>query len=482
MGVVVASLLVGLPLVGAVVAWRLRAPNHRAALLLAVAALHVVGVLFLWRSPGGEVMNGWLGADDLGLLVVTLVSILFFVVSAYAVGARRHAGAQDGRLFVACLLGFLAAASTVALSRHLALLWVAMEGTTLALAPLVYDRRDRRSLEAVWKYLVLSSVGIAFALLAVFLVATAQPVLEGTRPLIISDLVAAGGALDREWLRLAMVFALIGFGTKMGLAPLHSWKPDVYGEAPVVVGGLMAGVTTACAFVGVARFTEVAAAAGILPFVRPLLIAFGLVSLVVAAAFILGQPDVKRLLAYSSIEHMGLLVLGIGVGGAGAYGTVFHLVNNALVKGALFLVTGNLIAAAGTPVIADMSGSLRVKPASALVFVAGLLAVTGAPPFGTFLSEFTIVAAALHEHHPWVAGAVILLLTVIFVGIAATVVAVACGAPQSRAGRPARREAMSAVVGPAVLAAAVLALGVYLPPPVRETLLRAARALGGHGP
>src|SRR5205814_980855 len=168
-------------------------------------------------------------------------------------------------------------------------------------------RHDRRSLEAVWKYLILSSVGIAFALLGVFLLATAQPSgALGGRPLVLGDMIANAGALDPAWLRMAFVFIAIGFGTKMGLAPMHSWKPDTYGEAPSLVAGLMAGALTSCAFLGLARVSAICFAAGLGPFIRPVLIAFGLFSLLIAAAFIVGQRDLRRLLAYSSVEHMGL--------------------------------------------------------------------------------------------------------------------------------------------------------------------------------
>jgi hydrogenase-4 component F len=359
-----------------------------------------------------------------------------------------------------------------------------MESTTLAVAPLIFHRHDRRSLEAVWKYLMLSSVGIAFALLAVFLLATAQPVGAGVRPLVRADLVAGATALDPWWLRAAFVFALAGFGTKMGLAPLHTWKPDAYGEAPSLVGALMAGALTSCAFLGLARFTEVAVAAGLAAFARPLLIAFGLFSLVVAAAFIIGQADVKRLLAYSSVEHMGLLVLGLGVGGVGAYGSVLHVLNNGLAKGCLFLVVGNLVFAARSSASADLRGMLGVRPASAVLLLAGLFAVTGSPPFGLFVSEYSIVSGAVRANEPWIAAVMIILLVIIFVGIARMMLEIAYGrAPaEKEEGTRHSRESVWLLAGPAGLMLLVLTLGLYIPTPVRAVLERAAITLGGRVP
>jgi hydrogenase-4 component F len=359
------------------------------------------------------------------------------------------------------------------------MLWVGMEATTLSVAPLIFLRRDRRSLEATWKYLVISSVGIALALLGTFFLATAQAGVAG-RPLVLPDLVARARELHPAWLQAAFLFLLVGFGTKMGLAPMHTWKPDTYGEAPSLVSGLMAGALTSCAFLGVARVTEVVTAAGQGAFAQPVLIAFGLLSLAVAAAFVIGQGDVKRLLAYSSVEHMGLLVLGLGLGGVGAYGSVLHLVNHGLSKGWVFLVTGNIVLASGSATAAANRGLVRTLPASAVLLVLGLFALTGSPPFGLFLSEFTILRAAIDAGQPWVAAATLLALAIIFVGMATLILGVALGDPPPGAVRV--RESGWLVAGPVALAAAVLLLGVWVPGPLHDVLARAAVALGGRSP
>ena len=298
-------------------------------------------------------------------------------------------------------------------------------------------------------------------------------------------MIAHAAALDRVWLRAAFVFVLIGFGTKMGLAPLHSWKPDTYGEAPSLVAGLMAGGLTSCAFLGLARVVSICFAAGVGGFVRPALIGFGLFSLALAAAFIIGQGDVKRLLAYSSVEHMGLLVLGLGVGGLGSYGAVLHALNNGLVKAMVFLAVGNVVLATGTSAADEIRGVLRRMPASGILLMIGLFAVTGSPPFGMFISELTILNAVIGEHHPWVAAAMVALLAIIFVGIATMILEMVYGTPaEGDAALTARtfRERGRLVVAPAALAVLVLALGVYLPRPLTDALSVAARAMGGRAP
>lgn len=448
------------------------------ALLVTVAVAHVALVASLWTHPALPALGGWLAADALGLAVLTLTSVLFLVTAMYVVGHVRLDAPRSGRLFAGCLLAFLAAASVVSLAHHLAMLWVGMEATTLSVAPLIFLRRDRRSLEATWKYLVVSSVGIALALLGTFFLASAQGDLG--RPLLLPDLIAHARELHPAWLRAAFLFLLVGFGTKMGLAPMHTWKPDTYGEAPSLVSGLMAGALTSCAFLGIARVTEVVAAAGLGSFAQPVLIAFGLVSLVVAATFIIGQGDVKRLLAYSSVEHMGLLVLGLGLGGVGTYGSMLHLVNNGLAKGWVFLATGNIVLATGSATAAHNRGLVRTLPASAALLVLGLFAVTGSPPFGLFMSEFTILRAAIDGGHPWIAALMLLTLAIIFVGMAALVLRITLGEPPP--GAVPVHESAWLVAGPVALAAVVLMLGVYIPGPLQDVLTRAAGALGGKGP
>jgi hydrogenase-4 component F len=444
---------------------------------MCVAHLGVTATL--WVRPAAPTFNDWLGADALGLIVLTLTSTLFVATAFYTVGYLRVESPRGGRVFVSGLLACLATASLVALSQHLGLLWVGMETTTLAVAPLIFHRHNRRSLEAVWKFLLISSVGIALGLLGTFFLATAQDTAPG-RALVLPDLVANAHALHPAWLRAAFLFLVVGYGTKMGLAPMHTWKPDTYGEAPSLVSGLMAGVLTSCAFLGVARTTEITMAAGLGPFVQPVLLGFGLLSLAVAAAFVIGQRDIKRLLAYSSVEHMGLLVLGLGLGGIGAYGTVLHMVNNGLSKDWLFLVVGNIALATGASAAAETRGLLRTVPISSVLLVLGMFAVSGSPPFGTFVSEFTILRAAVGSGHPWIAAAVLALLAVIFVGLASLILKMALGDPvPAQAKRP---ESLWLLIGPAALAALVLMLGVYIPGPLQVALTHAATALGGRAP
>lgn len=469
--------LILLPVLSGLLAYFVSSLRARNGLLLATALAHLLGSLAAWSRPGLAALDGWLAVDALGLMVLAVVSVLFLAVAGYAAGFLQLDRPRGGRVFVSCLLGFLAAATLVSLAHHLALVWIGMEATTLCIAPLVFHRRDRRSLEAVWKYLVLSSVGIGLALFGTFFLASAQ--VEG-RPLVLEDLLRHADTLQPGLLRGAFVFLLIGYGTKMGLAPLHAWKPDTYGEAPSLVAGLMAGALTSCAFLGLVRITQIMTAAGQAAFMRPPLLVLGLGSLVVGAAFIIGQTDLKRLLAYSSVEHMGLMVLALALGGIGSYGAVLHLVNNGLIKGVTFLAVGNVVLCYGTSEAAEVRGVLRRAPWSGALLIGGLFAVTGSPPFGLFRSELAILAAAFQGGFAWLAVLVMLLLAIIFVGMGRMILETALG--RSADAAPPRRESPLLIAGPVTLLLLVLLFGLYLPPPLRVLLEQAAVALGGRAP
>jgi len=272
---------------------------------------------------------------------------------------------------------------------------------------------------------------------------------------------------------------LVGYGTKMGLAPMHTWLPDAHSESPSAVSALLSGALLNCAFLGILRIHQVCVAAGLAKFSQNLLLTFGLLSMLVAAVFILGQTDFKRMLAYSSVEHMGILALGVGLGGAGVFGSVLHAVNHSLTKASLFLVAGNILAAYGTKTASEVRGVCRVLPISGMLWVAGFLAITGSPPFGPFLSEFTILKAALERGSSLVAVAYLALLALIFIGMASVVLRMAQGAPVGAPARTSRGETLWATLPPAFLCLLVLILGVYIPPSLSAAIHEVALSLGG---
>jgi hydrogenase-4 component F len=470
--------LVVVPLVGAVVAGCDPRRERRTVWLLLAATAHLALVGLAWRGrlPGSPLL--WLEFDPLGGLALTLVSLVFLSVALYSVGYFRHQAAPAGRAFEVCLLGFLASASVLCLTGHFGVMWVAMETTTLATAPLLYDPHDRHSIEAVWKYLVLCSVGIALALLGTFMLALAVGV-GGAPPSLARAEFMHAHILQPVWFKAAFVFLLVGYGTKAGLVPMHTWLPDAHGEAPSPISALLSGALLNCAFLAILRILQVAHVGGQDRLVAPVLVACGLLSMLVASAFLLRQTGYKRMLAYSSVEHMGVLCVGLGLGHAATYGALLHMVVAGVCKALLFFTAGNALLEYGSKRIADVSGLVRRLPISGMLFVLGFLALSGAPPFAGFASELAILQGAVAGGNTWVAVAFVGLQGIAFVALVKRVVAMAQGGSETV---PPRRESPWLVLPAAGLLVVAFALGLALTGPVGSVLATTAATLGGSAP
>ena len=391
----------------------------------------------------------------------------------YAPGYLAIRTDRPNRVLAQIFFLSLSMMTLVSLSHHLGLMWVAMEATTLVTSPSIYFNHNARSLEATWKYLLIGSVGIALALLGSLFLAYAS--LKGgmESTLLFDQLVKDAPNLSPAWLHAAFVLLFIGYGTKMGLAPMHSWKPDAYGEAPGIVGTLLAGGVTSCAFLAILRVYQICRASSEAEYAREIMIFIGLFSMAVAAIFMSRQRDFKRLLAYSSIEHMGILVLGIGIGGSAIYGALLHLVNNGLTKGVLFLSAGNIHRAFGSKLTDDVKGAIDRVPLSGTLFLIGFLAITGSPPFGPFVSVFTIANAAIGSGQFWTVGAFLFLLAIVFVGMGATILPVVQGKAPERSTLNGFHDSFGTGAPIVLFMMLVLLLGFYIPAPV-EALLRDA--------
>ncbi len=429
-----------------------------------------------WSLFGGlkPALAGWLALDPPGRIVLGLVSVLFAVCSLYAPGYLAERRERSNRVFCACLLGMLSMMTLVILSQHLGLLWVAVEATTLAAAPLLYFNHTPRSLEATWKYLLIGSVGIALALLGTFFMAYAGLGAGEEPTLLFGDLAVLAPRLSTPWLHAAFVLLLVGYGTKMGLAPMHTWKPDAYGEAPGIAGALLSGGVTSCAFLAILRLYRICRNTSEAAFASHALILMGLLSMAVAAVFVIRQRDFKRMLAYSSVEHMGVLALGTGLGGLALAGALLHVITNGITKGVMFLAAGNIHRSYGSKWTEDVQGAIRRLPWSGSLFLAGFLMVTGSPPGGPFRSLFGILQGALQGGHTAIAISFLVLLAVVFIGMGTTVLRVVQGAPALSPDPAGSREKACLVVPILLLAGLSLWLGIYLPAPVEQWLQGAA--------
>lgn len=473
-------LIVLLPLAGAIASGIVSSERLRPLFIPATALLHTVLVFRVAFVPEPYSPDAMFGLDALGRLILLVVSLLFLASSLYAVGYFRAHPRWNNRVFIVCLLLFLAAMSLATMARNYGLLWVAVEATTVFSAPLIYFNRNRFSIEATWKYLLLCSVGIALAMLGLLFLAYAEFHEGSGHGLQIDQLLLSADSLSKPWLRTGFVFLLVGFGTKMGLAPLHTWKPDTYGEAPGLVGGLLAGGLTSVAFLAILRAMQIMTAAGEQVLARRFLLSLGLLSLFFAALFVIRQRDIKRMLAYSSIEHMGILVIGLTMGKLATYGAMFHILNNALTKGALFMSAGNIHRYFGSKKMCETQGAVNFLPWSATLFLIGFLAIAGSPPFSPFMSEFTILRGIFNGGNIYLGVAFIILLAIIFSGMSFTVITVVLGPPLAETSPgDASGETFLTVFSPLLLLAAVLILGFFVPEPLRLLFSEAAELAGG---
>jgi hydrogenase-4 component F len=358
-------------------------------------------------------------------------------------------------------------------------LWIATEAVTLSSVPLLHFNNTPRAFEATWKYLLVGGTGIALSLLGSFCLGYASLHSGGAGDLTFAALMAQGSGLSRPWVLTAWVLVLVGYGTKMGLAPMHTWKPDAYGEAPGIVAAMLAGGVTTVAFTAVLRVRAVVDAAGAGAIASRTLLAIGLFSIVVAALFLLSTRDFKRMLAYSSVEHMGILSLGAALGGAGVWAAFFHVWNNSMVKGALFLSAGNIRRAAGARTIDEVSGMALLTPRSATVFMAGLFAVTACPPFGPFFSELLMVKTAFGTGHGGAAALFLGCLLLAFLGLTRVVFAIVQGRPRQAARASARRypETPGLLLPPCLLLLLALWLGLATPAVLQEVWTAAVNQL-----
>ena len=325
-------------------------------------------------------------------------------------------------------------------------------------------------------------MGIALALLGNILLSVAFHGAEGTKGAAegmdqVGWFVRNAALAEPTWLKAAFVFLLVGYGTKMGLAPLHNWLPDAHSQAPSLVSALLSGALLNCAMLGMLRGHQIMLAAGLGGLSGGMLMFFGLLSLLIAAIFIVGQGHYKRMLAYSSVEHMGILALGIGVGGVAVPGAMLHAVCHSLTKCMLFLLSGNILARYHTYSSYDVHGMRWTMPATAALWTAGFLAVAGSPPFGTFVSELLIFKGMLAADLPWLSAGYLVLLAIIFVGLSVSVLRMVQGnRPVDLP--PSNSEPALSILPPLALGLGVLTLGVWIPDWLWNFLNRAAALIG----
>lgn len=487
----IAILLITVPSLSGIISFYTRNDMSRRGLLVACACFHLGLSCALWFGSSAELVNGWFVFDHISMFFLTITSMLFFGASLYGIqylaDESRHNKGDAGSknffsreaVFCGCLLIFLSTMTMVIASQQLAILWVGVEATTLASAPLIYFHRTRRSLEAMWKYLLICSVGIAIALLGILFLAVANNSHSG---MLLSRLLMEATILNVTWLKASFLLLFVGYGTKMGLAPLHTWLPDAHSESPSVVSALLSGALLNCAFLGIVRIYQICAAAGLRKFCQEIFVLFGLLSLLLAAVFILRQRDYKRMLAYSSVEHMGIITLGLGLGGWAVFGSFVSMLGHSFTKAGLFFAAGNILSCFKTKKISDVRGLLNHGTRrTGILWIAGFLLITGIPPSAIFLGKFMLLKEMISQESYWISILFLGGLGLIFMGMARIFISMAQGRPVEMGEKTFYREDnyLFRWSIPMLFFILVVSLGIYFPLSLTRSLETISKVLGG---
>ncbi|MBY0546160.1 MAG: hypothetical protein K2W95_02655 [Candidatus Obscuribacterales bacterium] len=459
--------LLAVPLILVVTIWTIRKTRTMTVLAASffwIQSALVASVLYpvLCGQESRLVFSADFSIDRLAALFAMLTQIV--VASSmthahlYFLCDGAHGGTESGvqlRMFYTCATLFLVSMTFVFFCENLGLLWISVEASTLCAAPLVYYRRTKHAIEAAWKYLMICSVGIAFALFGtMFIFASSQygAVVDGS--LLLNELHVHASELQYPLLRLGFLFCLLGYGTKAGIFPLHSWMPDTYSETPAPACAMLSGSLLNCALFAVWRISELVVASGHILLVHCTATYAGVLTVLMASVLLIRQHGIKRLFAYSSIENVGLMVTAIGLGS----GPLFFLLslNHSIAKVALFLLTGNIIQSSGTKSLKDIRGLLVVNPYWAAILAAGAFAVTGAPPFGAFAAEWQLLALVTRLQLWPLLTVLLIALTLSFLSVTMHLGNVICGTPRPQA---VVLPAVASSVIPAALVLLTLLLG-----------------------
>ncbi len=442
---------------------------------LCTALILVFGLNLCIPVLNGETIDdGMFYMDRLSAIFMTLVAVVGLMAAIYSrayIGLEFDEGevkTREQSMYYSLLIVFISVMMLTFAVRSMAVVWLGIGATTLVSTFLVGFYSHEEATEAAWKYILLCSVGITIALAGYTLVyASTVGVLDAGVSLDWPALMTVADQLDPTMMKMAMVLIIVGFGTKVGLVPMHTWLPDAHSQAPSPISGLLSAVLLNCAMYGILRFYSVSEIVN--PgFASTILLVFGLLSLAVAALFIVSARDLKRMLAYSSIENMGLIAIGLGIGGPIAIaGALLQMVAHSITKPILFFSAGNIIQSYGTREMKSIRGVGRSMPFTSAMMIAGTLAIVGAPPFAVFIGEFTLIWGSLDEGMVWVAALMVVLLAIVFAGFIRQVFPMIAGEPPKDVETHGN---LSRYLPLAVLFTLSLILGLFMPECVSDCI------------
>ncbi|MCX7745476.1 MAG: hydrogenase 4 subunit F [Clostridia bacterium] len=487
-------LFLAIPFVAAGLFWL---TNHKRTLhwinAISAAVLFSAAFWFTYRavvsgSYSFSFFNNLFYIDSLSLILLDTTITISFMVSIYSIKyldeelENNMLDIKKLKLYYSLTYIFIFTMVLVLVTPNLGVMWIAIEATTLASAFLVGFHNNKNSIEAAWKYIIICSVGIAFALLGIILLHFSSiHILHGTKLelnwLFLSE---HANGLQSSVLKISFIFVLVGFGTKAGLVPMHTWLPDAHSQAPSPISALLSGVLLNTAMYGIIRILSIVNKnLGNSTYTGTLLMAIGILSVAAAAIFILPQKDYKRLLAYSSIEHMGIIAFALGVfTPAAVFAALFHMVNHSFTKSMLFLSSGNVFLKYNSRETSKVTGILKTLPVTGLVFFLGLFAIAGSPPFSVFSSEIGIILSAFADSHYLPGSLFILLITMVFIGIVIALSKMFLGNNENKAISKGEINIPGTAVI-VVLFILIVTMGIIMPKELKEMLASASSLIRG---
>jgi hydrogenase-4 component F len=468
-------LLVALPAVSALAVVVLRLGRHSATVLVGTSALtSLVAAYHAMGSSAAPLLWGYVRGDESTQLFAPTINFIFTGIAIYI--RARGTVEPVSRRFSFLALAFLGAANLSLLCNHLLLMWIAIEATTLAAALMIVRADAPSSRLASFRFLLFSVVGLGLVLLG-FVCLTRSMEHAGQAPTLFLDLMPAAVAGPPDaWRQLGVGLVLLGIGTKLGLAPMYMWLPEAYDEAPAPVTAMLGAVQFNCALLLLFHVVQIFRP-GSGPLIEGELLAIGLASVGVSTASIVATKNVKRLLAYASINHAGVIAIGLGLGHTASYGLLLYVLSNAFIKAILFLTAGKIEAHYGTKDTQSIAGLIKDLPYSGLFLMVGTFALLGFPPFGSFLGELLILSALVTNGQMFVFAAFCMLITMSFVATGRTIFPMIWGEPKQPRTWP-RQRALSAL-HKLIFLGALLVLGIYIPPQINALIVRVAQSLEG---
>jgi hydrogenase-4 component F len=450
--------------------------------LLAVSAVQAaaaVGVAFTVHESA-PFAGGYLTTDATARLFLVVINVIFLGIAGYVWNRARTTPELVDVVsrFAGLSLVFMGAANFVVLSNHLLAAWVALEVTTLTAAPLIVRQGILSSRRASWRYFLFSSVGLGIALLGLMCLARSVEASGGTPTGFLDELRAASSPtseLADLWRRIGLVLVVLGYGTKLGLAPMYSWLPEAYDEAPPAVTALLAAVQFNCTLVCLIRVLQIYRA-GDRELVSTELLVVGLLSMGVSTVSIIATRNYKRLIAYASINHAGVIAIGLAIGKSASYGVILYVVSNAFIKAILFLTAGKIKAHYGTKDTRQVAGLIKDLPYSGLFLMIGTFALLGLPPFGSFLGELIILSGLVRAKQVTVFVVFCALIALSFVATGRTIFPMIWGEPMKEVHWP--RQSFVAAAPKLVFLVLLVAMGIYMPSPVNALFREVAASMG----